>query len=131
MARRRWREPGRPAVDPVVAAMSDEQHGLFDGRGDIYATVEDRFNDWIASPEGRMVEAKFVSMALDAKSRGLRRYGAKAIWESLRWHFSVEKGMGEEFKLNNNYTALMARRAEKVNAQLVGFFEKRRTAADL
>ena len=57
---------------------------------------------------------------------GVRHYGAKAIFEYLRFGTAV-RGRGDIFKLNNNYTAYYARKWEENHPEYAGFFSMRRT----
>ncbi len=52
-------------------------------------------------------------------------YGAKAIFERVRWHMDVETVDAEEFKLNNNYTSRYARLFMLKNPGFDGFFRTR------
>ena len=65
-----------------------------------------------------------VRLARDVKRRGVSDYGMKAVFERARWHFRIEKGEAD-FKLNNNYTALFARRIMEREPDLAGFFKTR------
>jgi hypothetical protein len=49
----------------------------------------------------------FKSVAFDAMNLGFQRYGAKGIFEIIRWK-RAESGDGE-FKINNNFAPLFAR----------------------
>lgn len=68
-----------------------------------------------------------VAIARDLKSRGLIRFGMRAIFERLRWMYALQT-KGEDFNLNNTYTAPMARLIMRREPDLVGFFEIRGTA---
>lgn len=50
----------------------------------------------------------FCRMALRAAGAG-RKFGAKMIWERMRWEMEIEKSEGQKFKLNNNHTAYVMR----------------------
>ena len=66
----------------------------------------------------------FVLYAREMKRNGRRRYGAKSIMERVRWHFDSEKPQ-EEFKVNNNYTAMYARMLVAKDPAFKDFFEFR------
>lgn len=70
------------------------------------------------------VAEKFLVYALEAKHAGQPKYGSKAICEAIRWHEQIRKG-NREFKLNNNWTAPLARWAMQARPELRGFFETR------
>jgi hypothetical protein len=84
------------------------------------------FDEWVHSETGRIAAYRFIRIACGCQARGIR-LGAKAIWERLRWNFMLRKAEGEKFKLNNNYTAYMARFAIKKVPGLAGYFELRET----
>ncbi len=59
-------------------------------------TIQDRFAEFHAShPE---VYAHLRSLALDLRRRGWQHYGIRSLWELTRWHFQIERGMGEGVK---------------------------------
>jgi hypothetical protein len=64
---------------------------------------------------------KFAEQALKA---GCSEFGAKAIWERMRWHSLVET-RGDNYKLNNSYTTYYARLLELTDERFLGFFEFR------
>ena len=61
-------------------------------------------------------------------SKRFKHYSAKAIFEIVRFHRSIETG--ETPKLNNNWTAYYARKFMKQNPVYGGFFETRRSKLD-
>jgi hypothetical protein len=70
------------------------------------------------------IAKKFEEVALEVAGRGYRRYSADAISHRLRWHFAIEQGK-RDFKLNNNWTAGLARWFLERHPELPGFFEVR------
>lgn len=74
--------------------------------------------------ENPAVLTRFVRIALDLRQAGHARYGAKAIWEVLR--YQLLKTTGDVVKLNNNHTAYVAEAAERAEPRLAGFFTQRR-----
>lgn len=95
-------------------------------------TLDDRFLDWIHSPDGGEVSNKFIRLAIAMKRSGFKQYGAKGIVERLRWHFEMKqrKTGGEEYKINNNYTSRLARFAEERCRELECFFNKRQLKSE-
>jgi hypothetical protein len=89
-------------------------------------THQQRFDDWVHTDQGREVANRFIRIAWGVRKRGLR-IGAKAIWERLRWHYEIAapRQGAEAFKLNNVYTAYMARFAMDREPALQKFFETR------
>lgn len=65
----------------------------------------------------------FVHFSVQAKAKGFLHYGAKSIFEAIRFNTS-ERGK-EPFKVNNIYTPDYARKMEKEYPSFEGFFEKR------
>lgn len=66
-------------------------------------------------------------LALARVARGERRVGAKALWEELRESIRVRK-LGN-WKLNNSYTAMYARKLLDAEPALVGKIELRQRKA--
>lgn len=90
-------------------------------------SIAQRYVDWRATPIGQHVYREAVALALEARRRGIAHYGIKAICEVVRWQRTIaEPGHDAEgFKVNNNYTALLAREIMAAHPQLDGFFEIR------
>lgn len=86
-------------------------------------TIQERFE--IFHAENPHVYEMFIKYARTAKNRGYDKFSAKAIFERLRWYYTFETKSNDEFKLNNDYTALYARKAMKENMDLLRFFETR------
>ena len=75
------------------------------------------------------VETYLIALAYEVQRKGYRRYGIGALWERLRWHFQIEVGLGEDFKLNNNFRSRYARKIMQERPDLDGFFEIRELRA--
>ena len=71
---------------------------------------------------------EFEKIALQLIFKGVKRYGAKAIFEIIRYHRFLEN-RGDKFKVNNNYTAGYARKFVEKYPQYKDFFEMRRRRA--
>jgi hypothetical protein len=77
--------------------------------------------------ENPQIYAEFEKTALKAvKYRS--RFGAKAIFEIIRWNTMVSGNDG--FKVNNNYTSFYARLFELKHPQHAGLFSKRKSKFD-
>lgn len=74
------------------------------------------------------VYALFQKLALELWAVGIRRYGAGAIFERMRWHEVVEKG-NRDYKLNNDWRAPMSRLLILDYPQFADFFETRKSRA--
>lgn len=89
-------------------------------------SIADRFAVFHAEhPE---VYVELVRLAREAKAAGVR-VGMKALWERLRWSFTVDRPSGK-FKLNNVYTARYARLIMENEPDLRGLFETRRLRSE-
>lgn len=82
-------------------------------------TIEEKFE--IFHRENPQVYSHLKRLALKMRATGRKHYGMKGLFEVLRWHFALET-TGEDFKLNNNYTALYARLLMENEPELDGFF---------
>lgn len=80
---------------------------------------------WVFHQGNPDVMDALVGLARQAKRAGAGQYGMKALFEVLRWSRLMEKRPGEEFRLNNNYTAYYARLIMALHPDLSGFFETR------
>ena len=87
-------------------------------------TWEQRFEDWVHTPQGRQVANRFIRIAWGLHNRK-QQIGAKAIWERLRWHYCIARNSADEYRLNNNFTAYMARFAMDREPRLKGYFNTR------
>jgi len=75
------------------------------------------------------VYAALVELAREWKSAGNSVCSMDLLFNRLRWDFGV-RGDGDQFALNNSYRSRYSRLIEANEADLVGFFTKRRLAAD-
>lgn len=66
----------------------------------------------------------FEMFTLQVIQSGRKQYGAKAIFERVRWESTIIS-RGDDFKLNNNYTAYYARLYMEAHPEHAGFFETR------
>lgn len=63
-----------------------------------------------------------VSLCRKLKSKGVIRYGMKAIFEVIRFNYLMSTNSSDGFKMNNNFTALYARLVMEQEPELDGFF---------
>lgn len=124
---------GVSSLEPSIASSLDpdearEQASLFGLPYDTpeEQTITDRFMAWIKTENGRVVFDLFVNHALDAYDAGLKKIGAKAIWERLRWSLLVEKKVEEEYKMNNSHVSRIVRMAVRQHPCLETMFEFRK-----
>ncbi len=104
----------------------DKQGSLFDlqdivsidGRGH---TIDGAFKLFhAANPH---VYRLLKQLALEMRASGRERYGIGGLFERLRWEYAIKTS--GEFKLNNNYRALYARKLMAEERELAGFFQTR------
>ena len=79
-----------------------------------------------AYPDGVPADvcALFEKLALDVRDRGWTRYSADALLHRIRWEMQIERGQ-RGFKINNNWSALLARWFLKKYPGMEKFFELR------
>jgi hypothetical protein len=91
-------------------------------------TIQQRFEEFDkARPQ---VYDALLEFTLQAYYAGAARIGIGELYERVRWHFRVERKMGEEFKLNNIYRSRYARKLMDEYPDLVGIFELRTLKTD-
>lgn len=88
--------------------------------------VEREFNAWIDTPDGLVVVAEAVRRARALKAKGFRRFSTAAIFDSIRYDWSVGLVGDGKYRLNNHYTSFLARLLMRNYPDLAGFFEIRR-----
>lgn len=88
------------------------------------ATISERFNRWLEDG-GLAVYREFIAIARQLKDAGQEHYGAKSIMEILRYHRSIRGPAGDTWKINNNYSSRLARKAMAECPELAGFFSLR------
>ena len=73
------------------------------------------------------VYPQFRLLAVKLKAKGIQRWGAKAIWEVLRYELALKSvTTGEKYALNNNFTSRLARKLMNEEPEdFAGFFEIR------
>lgn len=100
--------------------------GLREGR---WLTIQQRFEAWLATPDGQAVYEDVVRRAYRLRDRGYRHFGVHALWEAARYDRSLQVGPEGGFKLNDHFTSRMARRIMADHPELEGFFEIRELRA--
>jgi hypothetical protein len=89
-------------------------------------TIEEQFqqfheaNPWV-------LEA-LEALAYELHDKGHRKIGIKMLYEVVRWQ-TMRRTVGDEFKLNNNYTSHYVRLIIERNPELADSFELRRLRA--
>lgn len=64
-------------------------------------------------------------LSLQLKQKGHKNYSIKGLFEVVRWHYALQTKGDQDFKMNNNYTALYARHLMEEVPELDGFFRTR------
>ena len=101
--------------------------GLRPGR---YLTLQERYDEWRASDDGREVYAAVRDAAIRLRNRGFRHYGIAALFEAARYTRALRVGPDAEgFKMNNNWRSRLARELMDHEPELAGFFELRELKA--
>ena len=73
------------------------------------------------------VYQRFRMLAVKLMAKGHTKWGAKSLWEILRWELAVNTNAGVGApKLNNNFVSRMARKLMKEEEEFAGFFELRK-----
>lgn len=117
--------------------MSNEQLSLFEVggyRAPGFRTKEESRGDQIERAARAFVEKEpevwrlFCRYTFRLIKANREHYGAKSVFERIRWHTAVR---GEDdFKLNNNYTAVFARWFHRAYPEHDGFFRTRERASE-
>lgn len=88
--------------------------------------ASDKF--WQYHRENPQVYAEFCRITYQAIERGYKNWGAKGVFEILRWNTAV-RARGE-FKICNDYTPFYARLFMRDHPQHAGFFRVRESKCD-
>lgn len=67
----------------------------------------------------------FEKFTFDALRRGFKNYGARSIFELIRWHTGVNAEFPEGFKVNNTFTPHYARKFMREHPEHDGYFRIR------
>lgn len=86
------------------------------------ATIQERFEAWIAANPSFW--RAFVRLCLEMRRRGMRRWSSKAAVEVLRYQAYLQT-VGDTYKIPNDVTSRLARKAMLEHPELAGFFEVR------
>jgi uncharacterized protein YabN with tetrapyrrole methylase and pyrophosphatase domain len=88
------------------------------------------FDDPIDHPVGipDHICEMYEELSFKVHGAGHVRYSARAILHQIRWHHQIERG-DVHFKVNNNYSARLARWFMRKHPHMTGFFETRDKSA--
>jgi len=70
----------------------------------------------------------FERFTHDAIRKGFKNYGARSIFEAIRWHTGVNAEFPDGFKVNNTFTPDYARKFMKQYPEHEGYFRIRNQA---
>lgn len=114
-------------LDDWAARQNVHRPGLRpDGRT---LTIQERFEEFLGTPDGRLVHDELVRRAAILRDRGWKHYSAKAIIETIRYDANMHVGPDGGFKVNDVYTSRLVRRVIDENPALASFFELRELRA--
>ena len=85
------------------------------------------FQQW--TKDNPKVYPMFEKYAMQAARAG-KIIGAKAIVERLRWDLTFDTDGDEMYKLNNNWTAFLARKFKEAHPDFARIFATRKSQAD-
>lgn len=92
------------------------------------ATIQERFVAFDkANPH---IYQALLTLTLQMRSRGVKAYGVKGLFEICRWQLALQTGGQEEFRLSNDFSSRYARLLIERNPELKGFFELRSLRAE-
>lgn len=100
-----------------------EQLPLF---GKHRGSIADRFNAFDEANPG--VWSMFVRFAFELIACGRERYSADALLHRIRWEVAVST-IGDDFKVNNDFAALYARKFAQRHEKHAEFFQLRERRA--
>jgi len=83
--------------------------------------LNERFNEYLK--DNPHIFPTFVSFSLQMKRSGRNKYSHWVIVNRMRWDIDIKAiDTNSEFKISNDYIALLARKAMKEYPELAGFF---------
>lgn len=117
---------GQMALDDLRVERNVATPGL---RVGAHLTIQQRFEEWLETDDGRFVFRWVRDHALSMRRRGFKRYGIGALWEAARYARDVQVGPSGGYALNDHYRSRLARRLMAEVPELDSFFETRRLTA--
>lgn len=94
-----------------------------------FLSIQERFDEWMATEDGRIVAERIGREALDMRAHGWKHYGVKPLWEIARHDGNLRVGPNGGFKLNDHFTSRLARWLMAQYPELEDFFELRELRA--
>lgn len=90
-----------------------------------HLTIQQRYDAWRRTRDGRQIFAEVVQRALRLKASGFKHYAIGGLWEDIRFDYAIQVGPEGGFKLNDHFRSRMAREVMAEVPELRGFFELR------
>jgi hypothetical protein len=112
--------PGQMVLLPAFSRLIKIEHKK-------HETIQECFEAFHAA--NPWVYEGLVKLARLMRSRGKMKWGVGALFEVLRWHYTLTVDLNEEWKLNNNYRSRYARLIMSQETDLAGFFDLRELQA--
>jgi len=88
------------------------------------------YRAWRETTDGKAVFLEVLRRARAIQARGFKRFAIGAIWEAIRYDFSLRLGGDHGFRLNDHYCAFIAREVMDVDPNIEGLFQLRESVAD-
>lgn len=89
-------------------------------------TIDERFRAWLK--ENPHVLELYLKYSRELLAAGRKRYSVKAITERVRWHVNIQT-TGDQFKINDHFSAPMARILVQMEPKLESVFSFRKRTA--
>lgn len=98
----------------------------------LYPETQSRFEAWLTfHRDNPAVWEQFQRFARLVRNTGKQKFGARAIWERMRWYFAFEV-QGGDYQLNDHHVPYYARLLMlRFPAEFAGFFEIRSSRFDI
>lgn len=86
-------------------------------------TIDDRFTEF--DRRNPHVYQALRALSLDTRRVGVKRWSVDAAMHIVRWRYRLQT-QGDEYRINNSFSALYARLLMEREPELAGFFELRK-----
>ena len=86
-------------------------------------SIDERFAAW--HRQNPHVYQALRALSLDTRRVGVKRWSVDAAMHIVRWRYRLQT-QGDEFRINNSFSALYARMLMEREPELSGFFELRK-----
>jgi hypothetical protein len=98
----------------------------FDWSASRARTLQERYDDWRATPDGQATYDNVRERAFRLLDRGWHHFGIGALWEAARYDRALLVGPDATgLKLNNDYRSRIVRELMEREPRLADFFETR------